>query len=287
MILYELTSPVEHKFGGVLTDEEASRCTQQTDLDSPRWTPYPYRPARVENICGRFVVRVEGAAATARGGTPAPTEGASGGEPSENYTENYTEKNYTEKPSYMSCLGFESFDPRLSSVCLRVDSPFGRPYELSHLSGHVTVRCTPGLPRSVVFKGVKGFSGTRELLQDLFVPPETLSLVHMAVMSSCLGVRLQTSHNCYLENRINGGAPWISVESRAMDQSNVVRLSVLRWPSELLAGSLLPTSHDIVITGRGSAVHRMTWPNLEWTEEAERAVLAACDWVSAQIIAMC
>jgi hypothetical protein len=172
-----------------------------------------------------------------------------------------------------------------------MESPFGRQFELFHLAGHVTVRSTPGLPRSVIFKGVKGVSGTRELVKDLFLQDQAIPLVHMGVMSCCLGVRLQTSHNCYLENKVNscsdamqGG--WMRVECRSMDQCNVVRLAVARW-HHLLPEHLLPTSNDIVITHKGSVMHRMCWPGVEWTDENEQAVLDVCTWVAGQIASVC
>jgi hypothetical protein len=192
---------------------------------------------------------------------------------------------------YVSCLSRQPMDHRLDSVCFRNDSPFGRQFEIFHIAGHVTVRSTPGLPRSVIFKGVKGVHGLQELCKDLFLQPSVLPLVHMGVMSSCLGVRLQTSQCCYLENKVisgigsmNGG--WMRIEPRSMDQCNIVRLSVCKWHS-LLPEHLVPTSNDIVITSKGSVMHRMCWPGVEWTAQNEQLVLDVCTWVADQIAASC
>ena len=299
MLLYELTSPPEYKYGGVLTSEETDRCTRQTNLSSPRWTPYPKRSCQVENICGKFVVRVGGITATGSGrGTAAARTSSVFGE--EGYDSDCKSEcecaqkcvGDCKKSTYVSCLSGQHLDPRLHSVCFRNDSPFGRQSELFHAAGHVTVRCTPGLPRSVIFKGVKGVAGTRELQEDLFLLQSgVLPLVHMGVVSSFLGKRLQTSQCCYLENKVNaqqgsmqGG--WMRVEPRSMDQCNIVRLAVLRWPSTL-PEHLVPVSNDIVVTGKGSVMHRMAWSGVHWTAENERSVLDVCDWVAEAIAQVC
>lgn len=290
MLLYELTSPVEHKYGGVLTKEEGLRCVKQTELDSPRWAPYPKRAAQVENICGKFVIRVSGSGATGRGGgTDERTSSASmdGGSDREG-----NGASGGGEFRYLSCLSGHILDRRLSSVCFRNDSPFGRQSELFHLSGHVTVRCTPGLPRSVIFKGAKGVAGARELQRGLFMEGNgVLPLVHMAVVSSCMGLRLQTSQCCYLENKVNncvgsmhGG--WMKVEPRSMDQCNIVRLAVRNW-HRLLPEHLVPVSNDIVVTSKGSVMHRLAWEGVEWNEENERDVLDVCTWVAEAIAAAC
>ena len=296
MLLYELTAPVEHKYGGVLTTEEAARCSRQTELHSPRWTPYPKRPSRVENICGKFVVRADGSTATGSGrGTAAGRTSSASGEGG--YGSGGAMQGMDDtvdafaKGKYVSCLSRQYIDPRLHSVCFRNDSPFGRQFEIFHIAGHVTVRSTPGLPRSVIFKGVKGVSGTRELTQDLFLDETVLSLVHMGVVSSCLGMRLQTSHCCYLENKVSACAGtmqggWMRIEPRSMDQCNIVRLAVHDWHN-LLPEHLVPTSNDIVITGKGSVMHRLAWPGVLWTAENERAVLDVCTWVAGAIEAVC
>ena len=291
MLLYELTTPVEHKYGGYLTDEESLRCVQQTELLSPRWAPYPRRPARVENICGKFVLRVEGSTAMAAGSGLASSSVCMGGGSSSGLDSSATDSQLlTSPPKYVSCLT-QFMDHRLDSVCFRNDSPFGRQFEIFHVAGHVTVRSTPGLPRSVIFKGVKGVDGVRELSNDLLLQPSAVPLVHMGVMSSCLGVRLQTSQCCYLENKISSGigsmtGNWMRIEPRSMDQCNIVRLSVCKWHN-LLPEHLLPTSNDIVITSKGSVMHRMSWPGVEWTTQNEQVVLDVCTWVADQIAASC
>jgi hypothetical protein len=259
MLLYELASPVEHKYGGTLTDEESARCTRQTELDSPRWIPYAWRPPHVENICGKFVVRV--------------------GE------------------GYTSCLNNQhvAVDNRLRSVCFRTDSPFGRQQEMFHVDGHVTARCTPGLPKSLIFKGAKGMQSVANLMRDLFLDQDkahkTIPLVHMGVISSCAGVRLQTSQCCYLENRVLEGSGvmygnWMGVEARTPDQCNIVRLSVKDWTG-LLPPHLTPASNDMVITGKGSVVHRFSWPGLAWDEAVELELLEACEKVVEAIVSVC
>jgi len=242
MLLYTLANPSEHKFGGTLTPSEEERCQTRITLESPRWAPYPRRSCRVENVCGRFLLTGAGA----NWGAPA-------------------------------------LDERLAGVSFRVTSPFGLQTELYHLAGHVTSRATPGLPKSMIFKGVKGAAGLASLRQDLLLEGPVVPTVHMAVVSCCLGARLQTSQGCYLENRVaEGGAlAWLAVESRSLDQCNVVRLGVRDWDG-LLPGRA-PLANDIVVTGKGSLVHRLTWEGLEWSEAAEADVLDACERVAGAV----
>lgn len=278
IVLYELKEPFELKYGGGLSPEQQSRCVQQTELDSPRWTPYPERAPSVENVCGKFVVRVDATTATA------PGTSAGGGMTSSAFTDAESGR-----ALYVSCLHDRrvAVDERLESVCFHTSSPFGRQRELFHLGGHVTVRCTPGLPRSMQFKGVRGLVFLRSLMRDLFLDElRVIPLVHMGVVSSCLGVRLQTSACCYLENRVRERHGWLAVEARTPDQCNVVRLSVKDW-SNLLPVDLVPRHNDMVITGRGSVVHRLSWHDLVWDERAERAVLRACQRVGAVVAELC
>lgn len=252
MRLYTLANPTEHKFGGTLTPSEEERCQTRITLESPRWAPYPWRSCRVENVCGRFLL--DGA-------------GANWGAP--------------------------VLDDRLSPVSFRVSSPFGLQTELYHLSGHVTSRATPGLPKSMIFKGVRGAAGLASLRKDMLLEGEpVVSSVHMAVVGCCLGARLETSQGCYLENRVAEGAGglrggWLAVGSRSLDQCNVVRLGVREWAQlSLLPGALAPLSNDIVVTGKGSLVHRLTWEGLAWDEGTEAAVLEACERVAGEIRAV-
>ena len=258
MLLYHLTNPSEDKFGGVLTEAESTRCQSQMLLESPRWAPYPLKSCRVENICGRLMSGVED----------------------------------TGSQSVASNYGPPALDPSLKSVCMRIYSPFGPQTEIFHTAGHVTYRATPGLPRSLIFKGVKGQAGLVDLRRDMSVEDSVMSVVHMGVVGCNLGVRLQTTQDCYLENKVNhraGGfnGGWLNVGSRAMDQCNIVRLSVARWDHHslpLLPAGLLPKANDIVVTGKGSFMHRFHWAGLVWSEEVEAALLRGCQRVADTVL---
>ena len=246
MIVYELSNPSELKYGGALTQEESERCRTQTLLESPRWAPYPRRSCQVENICGRFLRRGNG-----------------------------------------SFLGPPELESELKGVSYRLDSPFGPQTELFHLAGHVTYRTTPGLPRSMIFKGLKGVGGLDSLRGDMAIGDDVQSVVHMGVVGSCLGARLQTEQDCYLENRVWNragvfGGGWLAVDPRTPDQCNVVRLSVVKWehPTPSLPERLLPICNDIVLTGKGSLLHRFQWRGLVWNAETEAALVASCQRVA-------
>ena len=304
MLLYELDSPVEVKYGGSLTEEEYSRCTRQTELNSPRWAPYPQRSPLVENICGKFVVCV-----TDNGNKPEieseNSELARENADTETQSISDSDAEVTVRGAvrlppahtthlYTSCLNNRqvTLDSRLDSVCFKTHSPFGPQHEMFHMDGHVTARCTPGLPRSLIFKGAKGFLSVTRLMRDMFLDHvNTIPLVHMAVISSCMGVRLQTSQCCYLENRVIDGSGtmhggWMTVEARSPDQCNIVRLSVKDWTG-LLLPSAMPLTNDIVITGKGSVVHRFTWIGLAWNEQVEHDILGACESVVEAIASVC
>lgn len=253
IVLYELKNPVEHKYGGVLTREELERCVRCTALDAT-WKPYPRRNVEVENICGKFV-KDQGPFLH-----PGPPRGS---EP--------------------KCLS-----PRLDSVCFKTTTPFGRQTEIFHVKGHISFTCAPGLVNSVSFKGVRGFKAMRVLITDLLLPEDTTQgLIHMGVFGSSLGVRLQTSPGCYLENRVVHVLRWLAIEVRPIDHCNAVRLTVKDWSGTGLEENLRPLENDIVITGRGSVMHRFSWHGLTWTAEAEAEILKACEVVSDAIREIC
>lgn len=130
-----------------------------------------------------------------------------------------------------------------------------------------------------------------EMARDSLLPDTTSSKVHMGVFGSFIGVRLQTSPGCYLENKIwhRGALSWLDVGGRCMDQINVVRLKVLDWRATGLPKKLWPRSNDLVLTGKGSALHRLTWNGggVEWSEETEAQLIRACQWVSVRIGEAC
>ena len=76
-----------------------------------------------------------------------------------------------------------------------------------------------------------------------------------------------------------------------MDQFNVVRLGVVDWGAMGLDEAFRPWANDIVLTSKGSLMHRFTWnapmSGLEWTQEAEEAISRACLRVSDAIAVAC
>jgi hypothetical protein len=147
------------------------------------------------------------------------------------------------------------------------------------------------LEKAIGFKGVRGHEALRELISDSLLPEGTIGKVHMAVFSSFVGRRIQTSPGCYLENKVGRLMPWLVVEGRCMDQFNVVRLSVRDWGEVGLDVEYRPWANDIVLTSRGSLMHRFTWNapvcGLAWTREAEEAISRACQRVSDEIGRAC
>ena len=180
--------------------------------------------------------------------------------------------------------GWSGMSEELRSVCFKSPAPFGAQTELFHLRGQLTARSAPGLEKAIGFKGVRGYEAMREVIRDSLLPDATVAKVHMAVFSSFIGRRIQTSPGCYLENKVGREMQWLAVEGRCMDQFNVVRLAVCEWSRVDLAERFRPKTNDLVLTARGSLLHRFTWngpcSGLEWTPEAEAAICAACQRVS-------
>jgi hypothetical protein len=187
--------------------------------------------------------------------------------------------------------GWSGMSDRLKSVSSKSPSPFGAQTELFHLRGQLTARNAPGLEKAIGFKGVRGHDAMRELIRDSLLPDETVAKVHMAVFSSFTGRRIQTSPGCYLENKVAREMPWLFVDARCMDQFNVVRLGVGDWKAMGLDARFWPKMNDLVLTARGSLLHRFTWNGsgngLEWTQEAEDALCQVCQRVSDAIKEAC
>jgi hypothetical protein len=183
-----------------------------------------------------------------------------------------------------------AYNPDVKSVCFKNLSTFGQQFEVFHLAGHVTARCTPGLPKAVLFKGVRGADGLDQICGDLMLDDTTQAHVHMAVFTSFLGIRLQTTEWCYLENRVydeygpfKGG--WMRVEPRLLDQCNLIRLSVVDFKRLLPSRpDIHPISNDLVITSRGSLTLRYTWSAAHWTAETEREMLRVCNEIADAIV---
>jgi len=179
--------------------------------------------------------------------------------------------------------GWNGVDERLRGVLCKTPTPFGMQTDLFHVKGQITARNAPGLPRTIGFKGVRGHLALQELISDALLPKETTSKVHMAVFGACMGKRLQTSPGCYLENKIwhRVGLEWVVVGTRCMDQINVVRLRVVDWGVTGLDKERWPVYNDLVLTGKGSIIIRLTWNGrgVEWGAEAEGELISACQWV--------
>lgn len=180
--------------------------------------------------------------------------------------------------------GWSGMSDQLRSVCFKSPAPFGAQTELFHLRGQLTARSAPGLEKAIGFKGVRGHEAMREVIRDSLLPEATVAKVHMAVFSSFTGRRIQTSPGCYLESKVWREMPWLVVEGRCMDQFNVVRLGVCDWDRMGLARKYQPKTNDLVLTARGSLLHRFTWngsnSGLEWTAEGQAAISLACQRVS-------
>ena len=58
-------------------------------------------------------------------------------------------------------------DGRLSSVCFKLESPFGLQTEKYHVSGHLRYRASPGAASVYVLQGVWGVAGLGSQMWDM------------------------------------------------------------------------------------------------------------------------
>jgi len=187
---------------------------------------------------------------------------------------------------FSGCFEASEMNSQLERVCFKVCSPFGVQREISHIHGHVTVINAPGLKKSISFKGVKGLDRLDALRMDMLLPVNAVGRVHMGIFLSFIGKRLQTDLHCYLENQVVKRAPWLQIDSR-FEQNNLVRLSVLDWSFVGLPVELRPIANDLVVTGKGSLLHRFKWANIPWTKDGERAIVQACQFVADAVEGLC
>lgn len=161
---------------------------------------------------------------------------------------------------------------------------FGDHLEMYHLEGSVTA-----YQHYVQFKGCTGVQGIEAMARDLYLDSPAC-LVHMGVFSASVGRRIHTAHGCFLENRIANRFKSMRVCNRVIDMSTVVKLRISQFdPTEMpfLAEECAPTCADVLISGQGAMVIRVSWDRCPWTADVEARVVNFCEWLAGVVRECC
>jgi hypothetical protein len=163
----------------------------------------------------------------------------------------------------------------------RVSKGEGSQKEIYHLHGNVIInRGKAG------FMGVRSFHGIERLSQTLRAS-STDNMVHMAVLTSRLGKRVQVSANGILESNLRKYSQHIRVEGRMYESTNTVRFSIFDFSLFQCPEEIRPDNNDWLVTGKGLIIIRMSWRTIGWTDAVERACICLCNRVTEWIDSCC
>lgn len=155
--------------------------------------------------------------------------------------------------------------------------------ELFHLHGNVVIS-----QGRASFLAVRGMGGLRRLSRALHLSSPR-NVVHMVVLTSKIGRRVQVSSAGMLETFLGRQGGLVRVTGRMYEHTNSVGFTIRRFdrlPSCMPAG-LWPDSNDWTVTGKGMVIIRLIWKNVEWTQEIEDACLGMCDRVTEWLATCC
>ena len=173
---------------------------------------------------------------------------------------------------------------RHCGVALDAWQHFGDHQEMYHLEGSVTA-----YQHYVQFKGCTGYRGIAALARDLYLDSPACS-IHMGVFSASVGRKIHTAHGCFLENRIANRFRSMRVCNRIIDMSTVVKLRISRFDASempFLSGECAPTCADVLVSGQGAMIIRVSWDKCPWTQEIEDRVVSFCEWLAGVVRECC
>jgi hypothetical protein len=190
---------------------------------------------------------------------------------------------YTRQPTRIENL-CGSFTEFVSTTGLeQVLRRSGLQRELFHVHGNVVVNQGKG-----AFMAVRGADGLAGLARALRLSGPG-NVVHMAVLTSKMGVRAQVSAGGLLEASLARHRDMVRVKGRIYEHTNSVCFAVRRFdqaPFELPA-AVRPDNNDWTVTGKGMIIIRLIWHHLEWNAAVEEACLGLCDRVTAWLQGCC
>jgi len=163
----------------------------------------------------------------------------------------------------------------------RVTKGTGSQKEIYHLHGNVIIS-----KGKAGFMGVRSFHGIECLSQTLHAS-STDNVVHMVVLTSRLGKRVQVSANGILETNIRKFSQHIRVGGRMYENTNTVRFSVFNFSLFECPDEIRPENNDWLVTGKGLIIIRMSWRGIRWTEPIEKACIDLCNRVTRWIHSYC
>jgi hypothetical protein len=184
-----------------------------------------------------------------------------------------------------------TFTEYVSTVGLeRVMRRTGTQREMFHLQGNVVVNQGKG-----AFMGVRGIQGLERLARVLHLS-SAANVVHMAVLTTKLGKRVQVSSRGLLETNLERHSEHLRVEGRLYEHTNTVRFTLTKFeaPQFRISKELQPDNNDWMVTGKGMVIIRFSWRTLDeerrrlvWTREAEAACLSLCERATEWIRGCC
>jgi hypothetical protein len=153
----------------------------------------------------------------------------------------------------------------------------GTQKEIFHLHGNVVINQGKG-----AFMGVRGMAGLEKLARAINISTPG-NVVHMAVMTSKIGRRVQVSCNGLLETNLERHREHLRVEGRLYEHTNAVRFTLTKFeaPQFRLPRAMVPDNNDWMVTGKGMLIIRLSWRRVAWTREIEAECLALCERVLA------
>ena len=190
---------------------------------------------------------------------------------------------YTPQPAKIEniCGSFRQavFTQGLERVLFKTNTCFGKQHELYHLQGNVTLN-----GNKASFMGARSMKGIAQLADALRLESPS-NTVHMVVVCTKLGKRVQVAPGGLLESRVTRWSEQVCVEGRTMEQNNTVRIRIIKFTGPFaLPAEMIPENNDCSVTGRGTVLTRFTWRKIEWSEDVERACLCLCnsmaEWLS-------
>ena len=170
-----------------------------------------------------------------------------------------------------------SFTEFVSSSPLRaVISNSNGQREMFHLHGNVVLH-----NGRASFLAVRGMTGLERLSRALHITSPR-NVVHMVVLTSKIGRRVQVSSSGLLERFLAQREGHVRVTGRMYDHTNSVGFAIIRFEDDIfrMPAEFRPDSNDWTVTGKGMVIIRLIWKNVEWSRPLEDACLSMCNRVT-------